>query len=451
MHKFLLLVVIVAISNYSLFAGEVVRPVKYVFFLIGDGMGVPQRQLPELVTGEKLMMNQLPVSASTQTESANAKVTDSAAAGTALSAGVKTKNGVLGLDPEGNRLETIAEFAHKQGYKVGILSSATLNHATPAAFYAHVAGRGQADDISADLIRSNFDFFGGGGLSASKGSKPAYDLVREAGYNVVNVQTAEELSAVKVEGKTYIYRTFGAVLADRGEGAFTLADITAKAIEALDNPDGFFIMVEGAQIDWLCHCNCPAGAVAETIDFDNAVKVAYAFYEKHPDDTLMIVTADHETGGLVIEAPDKLRQLREESPELLARFLSSETRYRALSSLSQRLHEQKASFEETLAAIGERIGITELSPDDIKIVRQAWEKDELSEDDRKMLYSQNVPLAIAAQRIISGRMGLRWSTFGHSAADITTTAVGVGAESFAGSYHLTHIPHVLFQMMNRKK
>ena len=450
-RKFLLMVVVVAMSAVSVYAEDSVRPVKYVFFLIGDGMGVPQRQLPELVTGEKLLMNQFPVSASTQTASATAEITDSAAAGTALSAGVRTNNGVLGLDPEGKPVQTIAEFALKQGYKVGILSSATLNHATPAAFYAHVAGRGQADDISADLIRSNFDFFGGNGLDASKGSKPAYDLVREAGYNVVNVRTAEELAAVKVEGKTYIYRTFGEVLADREKGVFTLADVTAKAIEALDNPEGFFIMVEGAQIDWRCHSNCPAGAVAEAIDFNEVVKVAYAFYEKHPEDTLVIVTADHETGGLAITAPEKLQQLREESPELLAHFLSREASYGALSVSARTLREQKASFEEVLATIGKQIGIADLSPEEITLMQQAWGKDELSEEDLKMLYSRNEPLIIAAQRVISGRMGLSWSTFGHSAADITTTAVGVGAEDFAGSYHLTNIPHILFKMMNRGK
>lgn len=450
-RKFLLMVVVVAMSAVTLCAGDGVRPVKYVFFLIGDGMGAPQRQLPELVTSEKLLMNQLPVSAPTQTESANAKVTDSAAAGTALSSGVKTNNGVLGLDPEGKPVQTIAEFALKQGYKVGILSSATLNHATPAAFYAHVSGRGQADDISADLIRSNFDFFGGNGLDASKGSKPAYDLAREGGYNVVNAQTAGELAAVKVEGKTYIYRTFGEVLADREKGMFTLADITAKAIEALDNPEGFFIMVEGAQVDWRCHSNCPAGAVAEALDFNEVVKVAYAFYEKYPEDTLIIVTADHETGGLAITAPQKLQQLREENPELLASFLSRKASYGALSASARKLQEQKAPFEDALAAIGEQIGIAEFSPEEVKILQQAWGKAELSEEDRKMLYAKNEPLAIAAQRVISGRMGLSWSTFGHSAADITTTAVGVGADSFVGSYHLTHIPQALFKMMNRDK
>jgi alkaline phosphatase len=425
------------------------RPVKYVFLLIGDGMGTAQRRLPELATGQKLLLNQLPVTAATQTASADQPITDSAAAGTALATGIRTNNAMIGLDPEGKRLETIAEYAKKQGYRVGILSSATINHATPAAFYAHVPNRGQYDEIAADLPRSGFDFFGGNGLSANKDSKPAYDLVRESGYAVEKAQTLLELNGIGIEGRTYIYRSFGETLFDQEKNVFTLADITAKAIAALASPEGFFIMVEAAQIDWRCHTNCPAGAIAEVLDFNEVVKVAYAFYEAHPDETLIIVTADHETGGLSIAEPEKLTGLREENPALLNRFLSREASYGGLTRVARMLRDGKASFEDAQAAMRKQAGLDELTEDEVQILRQAWGKEELQEEDAMMLYAQHEPLAVAAQRIVSARMGLGWSTFGHSATDITTTAVGVGAESFSGSYHLTHIPQTLFRMMNR--
>lgn len=451
MKRLFFWLLLLVVSPIPVFAEAGDQPVKYVFLLIGDGMGNAQRRLPELATGQELLMNRLPVSASTQTASADQPVTDSAAAGTALAAGIRTTNGTVGLDPQGKPVETIAEYAKKQGYKVGILSSATLNHATPAAFYAHVLNRNLYDEISADLIRSKFDFFGGSGLSASKGSKPAYDLVREAGYTLANVQTRQELADTEVAGMTYIYRNVGEALVDREKDVFTLADVTAKAIEVLDNPEGFFLMVEGAQIDWSCHFNCPAGAIAETLDFNDVVKVAYAFYEKHPAETLVIVTADHETGGLAIADPAKLVQLRDQNPELLATFLSNNATYKSLTRLARMLREGKASFADAMAAVRNQTGVENLTESEMQMLQQAWDMEKLSEEDTKNLYAQYEPFAVAVQRVISGRMGLSWSTFNHSASDITTTAVGTGAERFAGSYHLTHIPQVLFQMMNRGK
>lgn len=451
MKKLLFWLLFLVVSPLPVFAQAGDLPVKYVFLLIGDGLGNAQRRLPELATGESLLMNRLPVNAATQTEAANHAITDSAAAGTALAAGIKTNNGAVGLDPEGKPVETIATFAKRQGYKVGILSSATINHATPAAFYAHVLNRGMYDDISADLPRSGFDFFGGGGLGANKDSQPAYDQVREGGYTVMRVQTRQELADTEVAGMTYIYRNMGEALADREKDVFTLADVTAKAIAALDNPEGFFLMVEGGQIDWSCHFNCPAGTIAETLDFNEVVQVAYAFYEKHPADTLIIVTADHETGGLAIADPAKLVQLREQNPELLATFLARNATYKSLTRVARMLQEGNASFADAVAAVQKQIGVTDFTEDEMQLLRQAWAKEELSEEDARMLFALYEPLAVAAQRVVSNRMGLSWSTFGHSAADITTTAVGVGAERFAGSYHLTHIPQVLFQMMNRGK
>ena len=146
-----------------------IQPVKYVFLFIGDGMSFPQRQMAEAYVqkteNRRLKINAMPYQAITATHSANAYITDSAAAGTAIACGVKTNNGTLGLTPDGEQLESIAELAHKNGRKVGIITSVTINHATPAAFYAHNASRSSDYAIGLDLIASGFDYFGGGGVA----------------------------------------------------------------------------------------------------------------------------------------------------------------------------------------------------------------------------------------------------------------------------------------------
>lgn len=444
-RAFTCVLAIVAFCAVGVTAGnETESRVKYVFLMIGDGMGVNQRLLPELVTGNSLLMNELPVKGMTRTESAGAPTTDSAAAGTALACGVKTTSGMLGLLPDGSPVESIAEFALKQGYKVGILSTFPPNHATPAAFYAHVRSRNMYDEISADMVRSGFHFFGGEALMASRGSKPAYDLLREAGYNVVNISNASELENLEITGKTYVYRNSRSPALTHRRGDFTLADITAKAIEALDNPNGFFIMVEGAQIDLTSHRNCAAGTVAETIEFDDAIRVAYSFYEKNPSETILIVTADHETGGLSISQPELIVSTRMNSPEVLDHVLSARNDYRNLVGTARQLRQQNASFDDVVQTLASQFNIEEFSSTEIEMLRAGWE---VNESERRQIFRAYEPLAIMTRRVIDGRLGIGWSTVSHSEADIETTAVGVGAARFSGSYHLKHIAIELRKMM----
>ncbi len=224
---------------------------KHVFLFIGDGMSLPQRMLAE--KEGPLAMNTLPFQAPTRTSSASDYVTDSAAAATAIACGVKTRNGSVGLDPEGKRLVSCAELAKKAGKKVGILTTVPITHATPAGFYAHRESRKMTKEIEADRLASGFDFFAGHAEASLKNPGPA------------------------------------------------LADLVRKALAALEGPEGFFLMAEGGLIDWAGHANDTEALIRETRAFDDAVKVALEFLEKHPDDTLVIVTGDHETGGLTLE------------------------------------------------------------------------------------------------------------------------------------------------------
>ncbi len=371
-------------DNNTLYCG---KPVKYVFLFIGDGMGCHQRQLPETAAGKKLLINQLPVHGMTRTASANDAVTDSAAAGTALACGVKTNNGVVGMNAKGEQVDSIAVQAQKQGMKVGIISSVPLNHATPAAFYAHCDSRGDYDAIAMMMADSGFDFFGGCTLITSDSDKiknnmkktgqdtsvdpvkasKILSLMNDKGYKVVAFPT--DLSTVDASGKTFIYRDMTNVIDETPANGFNLPQLTAKAIKALENPKGFFIMVEGGRIDWACHANDGAAAIAEVIAFDDAVSEAYKFYQQHPDDTLIVVTADHETGGLTVVNAEK----------------------------SVKLMHEKQSFDKLKAAAA-------------------------------ALKRQFVPVS----------HGIEWKAGNsHSAADVKTTAVGQGAEIFSGNYENT--------------
>lgn len=260
------------------------------------------------IGSEPLCFTQFPVMGMATSYSASNMITCSSAAGTALSTGFKTNNGMLGVAPDTTELESIAYKIHDAGYKVGIMTSVTIDHATPGAFYANSAARSDYYAIAAQLPESGFEFFGGGGFQGLKkedGRKPIYEIVAENGYEVAFGK--EEYEAKKESAEKIIYFQNKERAAEvlpyallRGEGDLSLADVVAEAIEFLDNDKGFFIMAEGGQIDWAAHANDITNTIHETIDFDEAIQVAYEFYLKHPDETLIVVTADHETGGVTL-------------------------------------------------------------------------------------------------------------------------------------------------------
>ena len=281
------------------------KEAKYVILLIGDGMSTPQRMIADEFSRKAghgdLAINTLPVHATTRTCSANSLVTDSAASATAIACGVKTDNGMLGVDPRGARLESVAEVARDRGKKVGIVTSVTLNHATPGGFYGHRRSRSESYALGLDLVASKFDFFGGGGIAKYNEKQPdIYTLAGKSGYAVAVGKSA--MDALRPGQKAIVLaKSLDQAMPyaiDGQENMPTLDEITAKAIAMLDGPQGFFLMVEGGAIDWAGHSNDAATNLREMLAFDKAAKVALAFYAKHPDETLIVTTGDHETGGM---------------------------------------------------------------------------------------------------------------------------------------------------------
>ena len=358
---------------------------RYVFLMIGDVMGPAQRTAAELFANadtmpttqpksiKRLAMNDMPVGGSAYTHSASSLITDSAAAGTALACGQKTDNGVISMDPTGEtKLTTIAERAKAAGMKVGIISSVSIDHATPACFYAHQPKRSSYHDIAMQLPQSGFDFFGGAatpvGRSLGEGQMSPVEAARAAGYAIAN--TRAELAAVRSPKVWAFDEPTDSAAAmpyaiDQPGDAMSLAELTCKAVELLDNPKGFFIMVEGGKIDWACHQNDAATAVQETLVFDAAVARAVDFYRKHPNDTLVVVTGDHETGGMTLgfAAGGAL------NPARLARQTMSHERF---GQHVARWRDAGTAFDDALPVIRQAFGYETLSPVELTRIRTAY-------------------------------------------------------------------------------
>ena len=293
----------------------VTQNVKNIILLIGDGMGEQHRKAARLVkvgSAGKLSMDDMQSSGFLHTYSANSLVTDSAAAATAMATGVKTNNGVIGLDANLDFVPTILEDAKKQGKGVGLVTSAQVTHATPAAFVSHVENRNMMTNIAEHIFNSDIDVLLGGGedefLPISESGCYPEDGERGDGRNLIHgfisigYTYVCDLSSFKTVDATSSTKLLG-LFSDEGmirPFSPSLAEMTQTAIDILSNNSaGFFLMVEGAQIDWASHDNDAANAIFDTVDFDEAVRVAkeFALIDK---DTLIIVTADHETGGMSV-------------------------------------------------------------------------------------------------------------------------------------------------------
>jgi alkaline phosphatase len=288
---------------------------KYVFFMIGDGMGINEvygAQNYNQVTGDGpryINFTQFPVRTFVTTFSASSLVTDSAASGTALSSGVKTYNNGLGVDPDHNPVDGICVWAHNKGFGTGVATTVGVNHATPAAFYGHADNRNEYDKLAEQLIAADFiDFAAGGGfLTERRGghnSKYYEDKAKEAGIAVLRGPELRTIANQK--GRVICFNAdptrtdikFG--IDQRGNDT-SLSDLVQAGIDYLYSKfgdKGFFFMVEHGEIDGAGHNNDAKTNIMEVNDFHKTIEVVLSFCEKHPDECLILVTADHETGGL---------------------------------------------------------------------------------------------------------------------------------------------------------
>ena len=427
---------------------------KYVFVFIGDGMSTRQRLMAEDFskrTGRgELAMNHLVRRTETATKSANKVVTDSAAAATAIACGEKTDNGMLGMRPDGTRIESVAAVAKKAGRKVGIVTTVTIVHATPAGFYAHNRSRGDSRAIAMDLVKSGFDYFAGGGIGGWTQPKGGYF---DTNGNFVKLEEGREAvpgidpySLWQTNGYTFVKDDLAAFKAlkpgrpvwcvfgesgmdyalDRDGSQPTLAEIVEKGIELLDGPDGFFLMCEGGKVDYAGHANDAGGSVAEQLSLDDAVKVATRFAKAHPGETLIVTTGDHETGGLIRGITGAGAAF---DPALLKHQRCTASKF---SSILKNAQEKNAafSFDDAMALVRENFGLGGPVP-----------LTDADRDELKKSFEQKKPaeFAGAAKRILSAHAGLAWKSGGHTALPTMTTAEGPGSEILEGMTDNTEI------------
>lgn len=476
---------------------------KYVFLFIGDGMSYPQVQLTNYfksansssenaekitVEGEEktvlssqnnLHMMNFPVAGSAQTYDSTSFAPDSASTATSIATGNKTWSGSINVSEDfTEEYETIAEKLKAQkDYKIGVISSVNLNHATPAAFYAHQASRNDYYDIGVEMIESGFDYFAGGALLDPTGEnedqKDLYDAAEAAGYKIVKTQ-AEADALTSNDGKTIVIDEH---LADSDamsydmdleEGQWALADYVDKGIEMLDNDTGFFMMVEGGKIDWACHANDAAATISDTIALDNAVAEAVEFYNEHPEETLILVTGDHETGGLTIGYAGT------DYDTFLQNFNNQKISYAKFDSdYVAGYKENKTDFDTVMKDVTELFGLqapvsqetstqqkdsADMHPEsnnDGNLVMTQYEYDKLKEaydttmsrtgeeeefgQDEYVKYGSYEPLTVTITHILNNKSGVNFGSYAHTGLPVEVFAQGVGQENFEGYYDNTDI------------
>lgn len=459
---------------------------KYVFLFIGDGLGMPQISATErflsAVEGKdgqkKLNMSKMPQQIQITTYAEDRFITGSAAAATALSAGEKTTINTIAMDGKRQKpLKTMAEMAKEKGMKVGIISSVDIDHATPACFYAHQPTRKMYYEISLDMPKAGFDFYGGGGIKrprgkdkkASKGD--TFEELKKAGYTYVD--SKDEFNKLNANsGKIFaVSPTLDGSKATRyaldqnKKDDLSLEELTKKNIEMFEgNEQGFFIMVEGGKIDWACHANDAGAAIHDVIAFDDAVGAAIDFYNKHPEETLIVVVGDHETGGMTLgfagkkydTAFDVLKNQKMSHEAFDAAVIN---KFKAMDGVAEMDKDEliekhwDAMFAEIKKNFGLGEGKAELEDFEVQQLKDAFAASMLGEKvvpknkETFLLYGGYEPLSMKITTLLNQKAGIGWTTFSHTGVPVPAYALGVGQELFFGYFDNTDVAKHMMKVM----
>ena len=446
---------------------------KYVFYFIGDGMGASQRQFSEFFLREAsgdphatLAMNRLTVAGLTSTHAADTLVTDSAAAATALATGQKTNKGFIAKDPQGKDLTTLIEAAEARGLATGVITTTRITHATPAAFLAHNLSRDNENDIALDIVNGQVEFLAGGGIRnfLPQGTQLDAKDVTGRGLKSRRDDSRDLLAEMKSQGYATFIGAAGAKALpqtdftkitralilptmanlpydierqDRFPDCPSLADLVEDGIDVLSqDPDGFFVMVEGGRIDHACHANDPVAAIHGVLALDRAIEQALAFADKHPDDTLIVVVGDHETGGMGLGMDThgyqlNLQALVSAKASICASFLRGPHKYKGDAAAFFARLEQGYGMDHLTE--GERAQLTKSMAD--------------ADAGLKTGYYGYDPVAVTAARLLSERANIFWTTTIHTATMVPLSAQGPGALAFSGFKDNTRIAITLAEVM----
>ena len=436
---------------------------KYIFYFIGDGMGMTPVMAAvaynRAVYGQPnlpLMMT-FPVAGQVSTYSASSPVTDSAAAGTALACGKKTSNGMLGVTPDTVAVVSIASVLKDYGYGVGLVTNVAPDDATPGAFYAHVANRGMRPEVDRDLASSGFDFLAGSALNGlKKKGKPTdvLDIYRQKGIQVINGY--DEYLADKPRGGRVVLldrKPFQdgntGYLIDSIPGMITLEQMTGACLDHLKNvsPDKFFMMVEGGNIDHALHGNDGATAISEIFNFNNALRIAYDFMLQHPDETLIVVTADHDTGGMstgneatgynaYFDLYTNQKVSKEMFSDICKKVIATDSAYT--------WNDMKAYLEENLG-FWKGVKLSDKETEQLhNLFTEVFERGH--GEDKKGLYNNFNAFADKVFSVMSTKAGAGWTTPHHTGNPVPVYAVGPGSEIFGCFQDNTEIPRKIARL-----
>ncbi len=437
--------------------------IKYVFYFIGDGMGINVAYGAELynrATGygpENLNFLNFPVRTMITTHSATSLVTDSAAAGSAFATGQKANDYTVGVDVDMQPVSSILEWAKAQGYGTGIATSVGINHATPAAFCAHQPSRNNYSEIIEDYVAGEVDFMAGSGIYANRKKGRSEDeslkYIVDAGITVLRGEDMKR--SEDVHGRLLCLNASGSgelkFAIDRKDGDTGLCDFVDAGIDYLDaryGDKGFIFMIEGGKIDYAAHSDDVVGAFHEVNDFAAAIDMALDFYEEHPDETLIVVTADHETGGLILGAgeyrvnPERLAWQKESEDALTHKFIS-------------RFEEKEVSYDAVKVFLEENLGLWR----HVKVSREFEDELKATVDEIltsgegvavQNLYSVNSKVIYDAVVYLAEEAGFSWAHDSHSGSPLGLYVYGAGAEAFMPCRDNTDVPKMIAKVTGYK-
>jgi len=493
------IIAVVAVAGISAPAQAVaVGKPKYVFFFLGDGMSNSQIQATEaylttlngdsakvavdlLKPENRLNMSKLPIQGMQTTYDSFALMTDSASSATAFACGIKTASGTIGMDEtKTNSVKSVAQLAHESGRKVGIISSVSLDHATPAAYYASIDSRSYMNNIATQLAATGYEFFGGGGLASPTGpakagdtSNNVWDLLDANGYTVLDdrasimaLKTAPQSKVVCIN--PWLQDSAAMPYAvDRPETNLSLAEMTEVAIACLSRKEpkvkdkGFFLMVEGGKIDWACHANDAVATIGDMLDFDDSVAVALEFYKQHPRDTLIIVTGDHETGGMTIG------HATTGYTAYYDRLMTQDCSFQYFG--ANQWADHKAAYAggydytsptnlsgnaEFVTLLNDTFGLVwaDLNDYQKEKLEDAYDKSMCGSNNNNasentFLYGSYEPIIVTITHILNERASIGWTSYSHTGVPVPVYATGAGAWRFAGFYDNTDIAKAIAAAM----
>ena len=439
---------------------------KYVFYFIGDGMGpgpvMSTLDYNRIVKGNpQLLMTSFPVSGLAQTWSASSPVTDSAAAGTALSTGSKTKNGMLGMNADTVAVYSVAKALKEDGWGIGIVTNCAADDATPGAFYAHQPNRAMYYEVGKDAAASGYEFLAGASMrgdvdKVTNDSTDLYEILENSGVQIL--RGAQGVKEVYTSTSKRILLTnplgygskggLGYVIDNQWADSIgmTLKGATEACLYHLEknSPDKFFMMVEGGLIDHALHSNDGAAVINEVLDFDQTLGLAYEFYKEHPEETLIVVTADHDTGGMTVgskvtgynahfDMVDSQKGSKNSFSDFCGNILRSRFVY---------------TWENMKEVLEDRFGFWKTVPISAKQeekLKDSFNKTIVERDakDEEGLYDNSNAFAALVLKTFNDNAGLGYTSLKHTGNFVPVFAVGVGAEKFGRLLNNIEIPELI--------